>query len=310
MLRGCYYCSTAGTFKASTAILQAIDALQAIVQRDEGGRGIAALTRPQQLRSAAIELMAVLRQQQAHGSGSLVVLTGFPCMRERTPPGESDGPPGAACVARTLQALGGPTVRLPIEDHTEKALRACVEAACADEGGGTPEVIGFSPAERWTPADDARLDALHADAAAVVSIERAGPAGDGVCYTMRALPMGDALIAPRLNELARISDGLSAAPAAVPATQPRCIAIGDGGNELGLGALHTDICEHVKLGATIGCVVPAHAELVASVSNWGAYALSHALSLLAWDEGWGPCSLAASAGDLAPTFIFPWRPHL
>ena len=289
------HASSIGMFFASQRIVRGVDTLQAIVQRDEGGRGIKPLTRPAQLRSVAAELMEVIRRQctaraVAGTPSSVIVLTGFPCMRDRTPPTETDGPPGAACVARTVLALGAPSVQLPIEDHSEAALRACVRAACADDGAAAAiDVLGFPTADRWTAADDARLDALHAVATGVVSIERAGPAVDGTCYTMRALPMGAALVAPRLNELAQTASNPAASKHGA-----RCFAIGDGGNELGLGDLHADVSAHVALGATIGCVVPAHAVLVASVSNWGAYALSHALSLLAWDAGLRPPALDAA----------------
>lgn len=50
----------------------------------------------------------------------------------------------------------------------------------------------------------------------------------------------------------------------------------------GLGASHDATVESVPLGATIGCVVRADSALVASVSNWGGYALVCALALLKW----------------------------
>ena len=62
------------------------------------------------------------------------------------------------------------------------------------------------------------------------------------------------------------------------------VGIGDGGNELGLGSLHAEICKAVPLGPQIGCVVPSDAPLVASVSNWGGFALTCALAVLSWDE--------------------------
>ena len=270
----------------SPAIGRAIESLQTIVQRDEGGRGIRPLTRPGQLLTMAMELLSLVRPPQRAG---IVVLTGFPCMRERTPPGETDGPPGAAAVARSLAALGA-RVSMPIEFHSEAVLRQCLEAQCSPDASlrPQPEVIGFPTADQWTAEAGARLEALRSVSSGLVCLERAGEAADGVCYTMRGLPMGSSLVAGELNALAKAEAGL------------RCVAIGDGGNELGLGSLHADICEHVPRGSTIGCVVPAHSVLVASVSNWGGYALSHALSLLAWEDGWRSGDLGDGEG--AP----PW----
>ena len=272
-------------------VLRGVSALEAVVQRDEGKRGIRPLTHPGQLLSVATELLAVLRSAQ--DCVNVVVLTGFPCLRDRTPPTETDGPPGAAAVARALVALGV-HVFMPIEDHSAQVLQSCIDAECDGEAD-KPVVMSFPSGDRWNHEDDKRLDALRASMTAALSIERAGPAADGVCRTMRALPMGTSLIAPKLNQLIRAQPGLVT------------VAIGDGGNELGLGSLHSSICEHVPRGAQIGCVVPADAALVSSVSNWGGYALSHALCLLAWcrgvalgSEGQGPLSSTAYLDRLAP----------
>ena len=245
--------------------LRAIQALQARIQRDEGGRGIAALTRPNQLLAAAQALAQVPPEDE--GRRGVAVLTGFPCLRERSPPVESDGPPGAVALAFTLLALGRQPVTMLIEDHSSHVLRACADAA----GAPAAEVGAFPTRDRWSAGDDARLDAIHAGVCSVVSIERAGDAADGACYTMRGFEMGPSLIGP-INTLAQPGRG-------VPT-----VGIGDGGNELGMGSLIADIARNIPLGDKIGCVVPADAPLVASVSNWGGYALSCAMAVLTWDD--------------------------
>ena len=69
------------------------------------------------------------------------------------------------------------------------------------------------------------------------------------------------------------------------------IAVGDGGNEIGMGAIPTSlIALHVSHGETIACVTPAQHLIVAGVSNWGAYALIGALAALRKD--WRPTLLA------------------
>ena len=263
-------------FRSNPRVARGIEQLQLIVQRDEGRRGISPLTQPGQLLAVATEL---LDAATATGStNGVIILTGFPCMRDRTPPTETDGPPGAAALARSLHALGM-RVRLPIEEHSAAVLDQCIEATMGgmvDAHDNAPLVLSFPAAADWDAADDARLTTLRASSSAVLCIERAGQSADGVCRTMRGFPMGRTLVAHQLNSLLELP---------VDGSPPlRSMAIGDGGNELGLGGLHPLICEHVPNGAVIGCVVPAHAVLVASVSNWGAYALCHALALLAWDR--------------------------
>jgi hypothetical protein len=60
----------------------------------------------------------------------------------------------------------------------------------------------------------------------------------------------------------------------------RVVAIGDGGNELGMGKLPWElIAEHVPNGARIACRVSADWLIVSAVSNWGAYALAAGVCL-------------------------------
>lgn len=259
----------------SPRLLRAIASLQTTVQRDEGGRGIGTLCRPGQLLAAALHLLRADR--------GVHVLTGFPCLRERTPPTETDGPAGAVAVARALCALGLP-VWMPIEMHSEVLLRRCVGAAC--DGAEAPEVVAFPASDHWGAHEDARLASLREAACTAVAIERAGPSSDGVCWTMRCLPMGGHLMAAQLNSLLAAGSGL------------RTIGVGDGGNELGMGSLHADVCRAIPHGATIACVVPSDAPLVASVSNWGGYALCCAIALLAFNAR---LPLAGAAVGAAPS---------
>ena len=61
----------------------------------------------------------------------------------------------------------------------------------------------------------------------------------------------------------------------------RTIAIGDGGNEIGMGRVARPlIARHVPSGEEIGCVVPADFLIAAGVSHWGAYAFLAALATL------------------------------
>ena len=57
-------------------------------------------------------------------------------------------------------------------------------------------------------------------------------------------------------------------------------AIGDGGNEAGLGSLNEAIRRHIPLGDKIASTTIADRVLVASTSNWGGWALSLALCII------------------------------
>eukprot|EP00967_Tisochrysis_lutea_P090410 scaffold129384_cov30-Tisochrysis_lutea.AAC.4 len=248
----------------SAHVVRAVAALQAAIQRDEGGRGISAMCRPNQLLYATQKMLRKTRPAKA------IVLTGFPCLRNNMPPTETDGPPGAVAVARAMLALGF-DVTMPIEQHSEGVLQSCVAAAC--HGERKPEVVSFSTSDRWSEMDQYLLQSISSDVSIVLAIERAGPSMDGQCYTMRGLQMGPTLVAHELNSI--LSGGFGV----------ETIAIGDGGNELGMGSFYEDVCQTVQNGKTIGCVVSSDFPIAASVSNWGCYALCCACALLAWDQG-------------------------
>jgi hypothetical protein len=60
----------------------------------------------------------------------------------------------------------------------------------------------------------------------------------------------------------------------------RTIAIGDGGNEIGMGVLPDDlVAREVPLGALIACVTQADFLLTAGVSHWAAYGLIAGLAV-------------------------------
>jgi hypothetical protein len=99
-----------------------------------------------------------------------------------------------------------------------------------------------------------------------IAIERCGKGADGTPRNMRGLD---------------ISDHTAPLDALFLAGPWRTIAIGDGGNEIGMGALpRWLIARHVDNGRAIACVTPAEHLVVAGVSNWGAYALLAALAVL------------------------------
>ena len=82
----------------------------------------------------------------------------------------------------------------------------------------------------------------------------------------------------RLDDLVPAADRLLEPP--YPRTF-RTIAVGDGGNELGLGKLRSALQSRVTHGELIFCATPADYVIAAGISNWGAFALVAALSLLA-----------------------------
>jgi hypothetical protein len=115
----------------------------------------------------------------------------------------------------------------------------------------------------------------------IIACGRPGPSSDGNCYTMSGINMNEnGLIAPLHNFI-------SGTKGKGYGNQRKFIAIGDGGNELGMGKVIDKIHEHIKDGEKIGAVatlddkdLSADHLIAASVSNWGAYALIAAAVLV------------------------------
>ena len=107
-------------------------------------------------------------------------------------------------------------------------------------------------------ADDMSIDA-------VVAIERMGRAADGGYYTMRGRDMALSVDLAELDYLAEVRNCRGA--------DMRVVAVGDGGNEMGMGKVRSAVQEHIPDGTTIGSLVGCTDLIVCGVSNWGAWAL-------------------------------------
>ncbi len=105
--------------RRGSSLRRTIDAIEGIIQRDEGKRGIAEIILSPELFAAASSLVPKKR---------VAILTGFPCLLDFTPPTETDGPLGAVAIAKTLIALGKEVVLLT-DECNEVPLLATVAGA-------------------------------------------------------------------------------------------------------------------------------------------------------------------------------------
>lgn len=249
--------------KTGLTVEQSIQKVQDIIGTDAGGRGMKALICRGDLLRAS-ECLGHLK------SGSnVLVLSGFPCCVNESPPTETDGPPGAFAIARAAFALGHRVT--VVTDECNRAVFSAALDGLALPGSGGSIVLQDFPAQQ-TPESQQRFDDLASSANLVIACERAGPASDGNCYTMRGISMNEkGLIAP-LHELVEKTKA-----AGVP-----FLAIGDGGNEMGMGKVIDEIINSpiIVNGEKIGCVVAADHLVAASVSNWGGYALAAGAALV------------------------------
>lgn len=214
--------------------------LTALVARDEAGRGASKLSSPRELMRAA-SAFAPLRK--------LAVVSGFYVPAAGAP--ETDGPGGAAILARAFQREGR-----VCEIWTDAR---CIEvlAECAKAAGCAENTARIAPASLKERAPDG-----------IIFVERLGRAADGRYYNFKKQDISE-WTAP-LDALADEAAGLGI----------HTIGIGDGGNEAGMGNFYDELCALLPGYAACLSVVRAEFALTADVSNWGAYALAEALSFV------------------------------
>ena len=164
--------------------------------------------------------------------------------------GETDGPPGALALGNALARMGA-----SVDYATDARNRTLFEA------------LGATPLHEHRPGLLEALAPTH-----LVAVERSGRAADGRYYDMRGA------------DISAFTDPLDEWFLTAATQGVTTIGIGDGGNEIGMGRVQAEVKEVVKLGGQIGSVVPTDFLVVAGVSNWGAYGLVGALSLLTGEE--------------------------
>jgi hypothetical protein len=226
-------------------VTRAADLVDQILALDPGGRAIAAFSTP----GAAEKAARALR-----GARRVLIVTGFSVEPDMP---ETDGPPGAAVLGRALRRLGA-RVRYVTDAPNVPLVEAVLKTL--DE---PTDVIVYPGGTNGARALLASEKPTH-----LVAIERPGRNRDGDYLNMR----GDSVAgwnAP-LDELF-LGQGRR---------RPATVGIGDGGNEIGMGAARAKIARLDPLRARIATVVRADHLVVAGVSNWGAYGVVAALGRL------------------------------
>ncbi|MBY0513731.1 MAG: DUF4392 domain-containing protein [Gemmataceae bacterium] len=234
-------------------------AILAAIQTDPGNRGLAEL-----FCYCPGDFAAACRGIADHPAAGLDLLTGFFIPTATPPAFETDGPLGAVFLYRAFRPLA-----IPVVVGADAACSAAVRVGLAAAGAAATHTFD------WCWADDHAITYV-ADrplddsprASHVVALERAGPAADGRLYTMRGRD-----ITRLMEPVHRIFSG------AVPLAPT--IAIGDGGNEIGMGKIpHEQVVKNIPNGDLIHCCIPTDHLIVAGVSNWGAYALAAGVYVL------------------------------
>jgi hypothetical protein len=137
--------------------------------------------------------------------------------------------------------------------------------ACKDGSLAVVSMLPFTTSDADASTEARRLLDEY-DPSMFFSTERVGRATDGVYYSMRAIDygMGRARIDVLFDEALKRK---------IPT-----VAVGDGGNEIGMGAIPEAVAAHVKFGETIAATTPADVLVTAACSNWGCNAIAAAIA--------------------------------
>lgn len=256
-----------------------------------------------QLSAAAIDL--------ARNARRAAIVTGFFIPHADPPCAETDGPPGSLFLAHCLRSLGvevavitdvvcAPTVRataegidFPRDQVFVSPLEAegwCDEFLGSEFARGLTHLIAIErvgpshTAEsvvrsgEWGASSDKPSEAPHSPLATNNSplphfLADVAPEHHNHCHNMRGVCI-DAHTAPLHFLFERLPDFHPTA---------RTIGVGDGGNEIGMGAIPWSELRRRLIGEYAGrvpCRIPCDFNIVAGTSNWGAMALAAGVCLL------------------------------
>lgn len=276
----------------SAAALQRISVLELVCAQDLATppRGIGPLA--EKVRGSLLEGALSLAMTQ---KPSVAIITGFWIMRNeiKKPDGtigylgdasETDGPVGTAHLAAGLARAGIP-VCVVTDKPNESAVRAALEEATSGIGVTVPlEVVPWDLPNETTPVDatlDRQMEKAKSAIASiakqwklikithVMALERVGPArSDGRPHNMGGVDVGK-YTAP-LNLLYEAGGWTK-------------LAVGDGGNEIGMGNLDIELINKSITngkGGIIANAITADYLQVCGVSNWGGPTFLFALALL------------------------------
>ena len=190
-------------------------------------------------------------------TGTVLIGTGFPVADSY----ETDGPVGALALYQCLEYLGAePVIVCGTPLSTTLATDYRVHDIAVGNTGGRVLNGGTAPVrlgggQRAGDPEISTLDALVKLApSAVISIERPGLSAEGRYFNMRGED---------------ITENCACFDYFVELAGCPTIAIGDGGNEIGMGNVRGVIEQLDIVPATTCC----DELLVADISNWGAYGL-------------------------------------
>jgi hypothetical protein len=285
--------------------------LENALHRDPGGRGVASYRYDGRFLDAGNLKRAA--ESLAMTGRAVAIVTGFAIVDGSRVAAETDGPPGALYLARTLHTLG-----MEVALISDLYCIPLLEVGCDQiglpremiyefpfEAGGPESPARTSNAREYNQVTDAWVNRFLTSGIGrrlthLVSIERVGPShasesiaaqrragispladferevpvdSRDVCHNMRGVPING-----YTAKTHRLFETI--AERSLPIAT---IGIGDGGNEIGMGTVPWEVLREAIVigpGAKTSCRIPADFLVIAGVSNWAGYGLAAAVAAL------------------------------
>jgi len=177
--------------------------------------------------------------------GVVLIGTGFPV----TNTFETDGPLGAIALYKTLEKVGS-TPYIVCGPPLSQAIK------------NEYRIVELKIGKHDAQDEEAKLILDTLKPKVVFSIERPGKASDGHYYNMKG---------------ENISDRSACFDSIMDQATCKTIAIGDGGNEIGMG----NVSEALDSLDIVAAVTKCDELIISDVSNWGAYGLIAMIGKLA-----------------------------
>lgn len=279
-------------------LIKTFDEIDHLVNLDIPARGvIAQLYRFARNRvNQPLTYLASIKLNEIVKKGDIVfIATGWPDRPDITPQiAETDGPPGAALLARAIKKSFNAIPFVFIEKYLVNAMSMVVNAAglrvlspeqaiqaCTHHAPINASAVLPFPIDKDEAIKIARDLIKKYKPKAVISIEKGGMNEKEVIHTSRG--------ADTTKYMAKVDYLIRQAKKEGIVT----IGIGDGGNEIGMGIIQEDIKKYIPFGDKCKCpcgvgIAPSTKTnflITAAVSNWGAYGLEAGLALLKGKPG-------------------------
>jgi hypothetical protein len=268
-----------------------LDAICEIIQEDIGNRGLRSHSEENLITATLGDFHAACRSIAETPHAAVAIVTGFYIAHAIPPCAETDGPLGALFLARALTPLGIRVI-LASDAFGIPALEAGLSATGLNQSVPlvTLPPIELSSVEYGRYFRDRAGNLTH-----LLALERVGPSHTAQSIQSQSpknLARFLADVPPERRDRCHSMRGRDITAHVSPAhllfeeavrQSPRIttLAIGDGGNEIGMGKIRWDVIRrNIPSGGLVACRTPADHIVVCGISNWGAYGLAAGVRLL------------------------------